>query len=78
MRRHSDGVTFSSSDSKTLVEELEKSLITTLMEYMTHWKQYVDDTIAAIFVSFDVKLDIGIYQIFFLASRLNYMNLLMV
>ena len=78
MRRHSDGVTFSSSDSKTLVEELEKSLITTLMEYMTHWKQYADVTIAAIFVSFDVKLDIGIYQIFFLASRLNYMNLLMV
>ena len=78
MRRHSDGVTFSSSDSKTLVEELEKSLITTLMEYMTHWKQYADHTIAAIFVSFDVKLDIGIYQIFFLASRLNYMNLLMV
>ena len=48
MRRHSDGVTFSSSDSKTLVEELEKSLITTLMEYMTHWKRYADDTIAVI------------------------------
>ena len=48
MRRHSDGVTFSSSDSKTLVEELEKSLITTLMEYMTHWKRYAEDTIAVI------------------------------
>ena len=48
MRRHSDGVTFSSSDSKTLVEESEKSLITTLMEYMTHWKRYADDTIAVI------------------------------
>ena len=48
MGRHSDGVAFSSSDSKTLVEELEKSLITTLMEYMTHWKRYADDTIAVI------------------------------
>ena len=48
MRRHSDGVTFSSSDSKTLVEELEKSLITTLMEYMTHWKRYADDAMAVI------------------------------
>ena len=34
--------------AKILVEELEKSLITTLMEYITHWKQYVVDTIAAI------------------------------
>ena len=48
MRPHSDGVTFSSSDSKTLVEELKKSLITTLMEYMTHWKRYADDTMAVI------------------------------
>ena len=48
MRRHSDGVTFSSSDSKTLVEESEKSLITTLMEYMTHWKRYADDAMAVI------------------------------
>ena len=48
MRQLSDGVTFSSSDSKTLVEELENSLITALMEYMTHWKRYADDTIAVI------------------------------
>ena len=34
--------------AKILVEKLEKSLITTLMEYMTHWKQYVVNTIAAI------------------------------
>ena len=34
--------------AKILVEELEKLLITTLMEYITHWKQYVVDTIAAI------------------------------
>ena len=34
--------------AKILVEELEKSLITTLMEYITRWKQYVVDTIAAI------------------------------
>ena len=34
--------------AKILVEKLEKSLITTLMEYMTHWKQYVVDAIAAI------------------------------
>ena len=32
--------------AKILVEKLEKSLITTLMEYMTHWKQYAVDTIA--------------------------------
>ena len=34
--------------AKILVEKLEKSLITTLMEYMTHWKQYAVDTIAGI------------------------------
>ena len=34
--------------AKILVEKLEKSLITTLMEYMTYWKQYVVDTIAGI------------------------------
>ena len=56
MRRHSDGVTFSSSDSKTLVEELEKSLITTLMEYMTHWKRYADDTIAVIKLASVLKM----------------------
>ena len=48
MRRHSHWVTFCSSDSKTLVKELENSLITALMEYMTHWKRYGDDTIAVI------------------------------
>ena len=34
--------------AKILVEELEKSFITSLMEYMTHLKQYVVDTIAVI------------------------------
>ena len=34
--------------AKILVEKLEKSLITTLMQYMTHWKQYAVDTIAGI------------------------------
>ena len=34
--------------AKILVEKLEKSLITTLTEYMTHWKQYAVDTIAGI------------------------------
>ena len=31
--------------------ELEKSLIPTLMEHMSPWKQYVDDTIAVIKLS---------------------------
>ena len=34
--------------ARILMKELEKSLITTLMEYVTHWKQYVDNTIAVI------------------------------
>ena len=34
--------------AKILVEELEKSFITSLMEYMAHWKQYVVDTIVVI------------------------------
>ena len=34
--------------ARILMEELEKSLITTLMEYLTHWKQYVDNIIAVI------------------------------
>ena len=34
--------------ARILMEELEKSLITTLLEYVTHWKQYVDNTIAVI------------------------------
>ena len=34
--------------ARILMEELEKSSITTLMEYSTHWKQYVDNTIAVI------------------------------
>ena len=34
--------------ARILMEELEKSSITTLMEYLTHWKQYVHNTIAVI------------------------------
>ena len=34
--------------ARILMEELEKSSTTTLMEYLTHWKQYVDNTIAVI------------------------------
>ena len=34
--------------ARILMKELDKSLSTTLMEYVTHWKQYVDNTIAVI------------------------------
>ena len=34
--------------ARILMEELEKSLITTLIKYLTHWKQYVDNIIAVI------------------------------
>ena len=48
MRRHSDGVTFRTTDSKNIDGRIRKIINYNFLEYVTHWKQYVDNTIAVI------------------------------
>ena len=48
MRRHSDGVTSGTSDSKNISGKIRKVINYNFDGIMTHWKQYAVDTIAGI------------------------------